>query len=113
MEAIFGEYRRVLAAHPNLLPLAGRRAETENNQGLIFLVDQGFSYDDAAELFQSLIAFTVGYSMFSSPFAEADSTDLPPGLGERMAEWRDETCFRTLRVILEGYDRDRSPQAER
>lgn len=111
MEAIFGEYRRVLAAHPNLLPLAGRRVEGESNDGLLFLVQQGFSYDDAVELFQSLIAFTVGFSVFSSPLADADTTGLPAELGKRMAEWHDETCFRTLRVILEGYDAARMAAA--
>ena len=111
MEAIFGEYRRVLAAHPNLLSLSGRRTKAETQQGLLFLVDLGFSYDDAVDLFQSLMAFTVGYSVFSSPLAEADTTGLPPALGERMAEWRDETCARTLRVILEGYDARRGKAA--
>lgn len=104
MEAIFGEYRRVLARHPNTLPLAGRRTPGESHQGLLFLIDQGFERDDAVELWQSLIAFTVGYSMFSSPYAETDTSGLPPRLAKRMDEWRDETCYRTLRVILEGYE---------
>lgn len=104
MEAIFVEYRRVLAAHPNLLPLAGRRVESDPSSGLVFLVQQGFSDDDAVELWQSMIAFVVGFSVFSTPFAESDTSDLPPELRRRMDEWRDETCTRTLRMILESYD---------
>lgn len=104
MEAIFVEYRRVLAAHPNLLPLAGRRVESDPSSGLVFLVQQGFSDNDAVELWQSMIAFVVGFSVFSTPFAESDTSDLPPDLKRRMDEWRDETCTRTLRMILESYD---------
>jgi AcrR family transcriptional regulator len=104
MEAIFAEYRRVLAAHPNLLPLAGRRVESDPSSGLVFLVQQGFSDADAVELWQSLIAFTVGYSLMSSPAVPSDTFDLPPELAERMNEWRDETCMRTLRMILAAYD---------
>ena len=107
MEAIFVEYRRVLAAHPNLLPLAGRRVESDPSSGLVFLVQQGFSDDDAVELWQSMIAFVVGFSVFSTPFAKSDTSDLPPELRRRMDEWRDETCTRTLRMILESYDATR------
>lgn len=107
MQAIFAEYRRVLAAHPNLMSLAGRRVESDPDSGLVFLVQQGFSDDAAVELWQSMIAFTVGFSMFSSPYAESDTSDLPPGLARRMADWRDETCSRGLRMLLEGYDEAR------
>lgn len=107
MEAIFVEYRRVLAAHPNLLPLAGRRVESDPSSGLVFLVQQGFSDDDAVELWQSMIAFVVGFSVLSTPFAKSDTSDLPPELRRRMDEWRDETCTRTLRMILESYDATR------
>ena len=107
MQAIFAEYRRVLAAHPNLVSLAGRRVEGDPHSGLLFLVQQGFGDQDAVELWQSMIAFTVGFSVFSSSFAKSDTFDLPEELAARMAQWRDETCARTLRLILEGYDRAR------
>jgi len=103
MEAIFTEYRRVLAAHPNLISLAGRRVETDPDSGLLFLTQQGFSDDDAVELWQSIMAFTVGFSMFSAPYIHAATEDLPTGLAARMEQWRDETCTRTLRIILQGY----------
>lgn len=110
MQAIFAEYRRVLTAHPNLMPLAGRRVESDPDSGLVFLVQQGFSDDDAVELWQSMIAFTVGFSMFSSPYVSSDTSDLPPDLARRMSEWRDETCERTLRMLLCAYDaRRRAP----
>jgi AcrR family transcriptional regulator len=108
MTAIFAEYYRVLAAHPNLVTLAGRGVETDpETSGLVFLTQLGFSDDDAVELWQSMIAFCVGYAMFSSAAAQSDTDDLPPGLALRMAEWNDETCPRTLRAIIEGYDRAR------
>lgn len=109
MEAIFAEYRRVLAAHPNLTPYAGRHVESDpEEEGLVSLTHLGFSSDEAVELWQSLIAFVVGFSVFSSSYAETDTSALPEGLAGRMAQWRDETCKRTLRVILEGYDRGRT-----
>jgi len=107
MEAIFAEYRRVLTAHPNLLPLAGRRVEGDPNSGLLFLVQQGLSDDDAVDLWQSMIAFVVGFSVFSSPYANSDTSDLPPELAERMSQWRDKTCTRSLRMLLEAYDAER------
>jgi AcrR family transcriptional regulator len=104
MEAIFGEYRRVLAAHPNLVTLAGRRVETDPDSGLIFLTQIGFSEDDAVELWQSMIALTVGYSLFSSLTAVTDLTDLPSHLARRMAEWRDSTYSRSLRALLDSFE---------
>jgi AcrR family transcriptional regulator len=104
MQAIFAEYRRVLAAHPNLMPLAGRRVETDPDSGLVFLTQLGFSDDDAVELWQSMIAFVVGFSVFGSAYAESDVSDLPLGLATRMTDWQDETCIRTLRMMIEGYD---------
>jgi AcrR family transcriptional regulator len=101
--AVFGEYRRVLAAHPNMLPLAGRRVDGEPNIGLVYLVEQGFNRDDAVDLYQAMLAFTVGFSMCSSDAVEVDATGMPPELKERMAEWREAAYTRTLRLILEGF----------
>lgn len=110
MEAIFAEYGRVLAAHPNLVSLAGRRVETDPDSGLVFLTQLGFSDDLAVELWQSMIACTVGFAVFSSAYAASDTWDLPDALAERMASWRDETRAKTLRVIIEAYDRSRLQQ---
>ena len=107
MEVIFAEYRRVLAAHPALIRYAGRRVESDPDSGLVVLTQLGFSDDDAVDLWQSVTAFVVGFSMFSSAQAEMDTSDLPEGLARRVADWRDETCVRTLRMILEGYDASR------
>lgn len=102
--AIFAEYYRMLAAHPNLVAYAGRRVETDpETSGLEALVQMGFTQEDAVELWQSVIAFCAGFSLFSSSYAETDTTDLPPGLATRMAHWRTDTVTRTLRVILDGY----------
>ena len=106
--AIFAEYRRVLAAHPNLTPLAGRRVETDPDSGLVFLTQLGFSDDDAVELWQSMIALAVGFSIFGSAYAESDVSDLPSELAERMSDWRDETCVRSLRMLIDAYDAERA-----
>ncbi len=107
MAAIFDEYGRVLAAHPHLVPLAGRRVETDPDSGLVFLTQLGFSDDDAVELWQSMIACTVGFALFDSAYAESDTSDLPDRLAARMAQWRDETRSKTLRFIIDSYDRSR------
>lgn len=102
--AIFAEYYRMLAAHPNLVIYAGRRVESDpETSGLEALTQLGFSDEDAVELWQSVIALCAGFSLFSSNYAQTDTTDLPPGLAKRMTEWREETVRRTLRVILKGY----------
>ena len=104
---IFSEYRRVLSAHPNLMPYAGKRVESDPDSGLVLLTQIGFSDNDAVELWQSMIAFTIGFSMFSSAYAESDTWDLPTDLARRMADWRDDTCIRTLQIILAGYSEAR------
>jgi AcrR family transcriptional regulator len=108
--AIFAEYYRMLASHPNLVAYAARRVETDpETSGLESLVQMGFTENDAVELWQSVIAFCAGFSLFSSSYAETDTTDLPAGLGARMADWRAETVKRTLHIMLDGY----APQGER
>lgn len=103
-EAIFVEYYRVLAAHPNLVVYAGRRVESDpETSGLEALTMMGFAEEDAVELWQSLIAFCAGFSLFSSSHAETDTSSLPPGLAVRMASWEDRTVSSTLRAILDGY----------
>jgi len=102
--AIFVEYYRMLAAHPNLVIYAGRRVESDpETSGLEALTFMGFSKDDAVELWQSLIAVCAGFSLFSSSQAQTDTTDLPEGLALRMMKWEDATVATTLRTILLGY----------
>lgn len=108
MLAIFAEYRRIHAAHPNLTPLAGRRVETDPDSGLVFLTQLGFSDNDAVELWQSMIALAVGFSVFGSAYAESHVGDLPSELAERMSDWRDETCVRSLRMLIDAYDAERA-----
>jgi len=103
LEAIFAEYRRVLAAHPNMLPLAARRTDSAGASGLEYLIDQGFAPDDAVELYQSLVAFTIGYSVLSAPLVETAWAGLPEDLADRLGDWRDATFRRTLRIVMDGY----------
>lgn len=101
---IFTEYGRVLSAHPNLVRYAGRRVETDPDSGLVFLTQVGFSDDDAVELWQSLIACTVGFALFSSEYATSDTWDLPGALAVRMTEWRDATREKALRAIIAAFE---------
>jgi TetR/AcrR family transcriptional regulator, tetracycline repressor protein len=103
VETIFVAYRSVLAAHPNMLPLAARRTDPSVPSGLQYLIEQGIAPEDAVELYQSLVAFTIGYSMLSSPAGATAWAGLPDELGTRLREWRDDTFRRTLRVVLDGY----------
>ena len=103
LESIFVEYRRVLAAHPNMLPLAARRTDRAGTSGLMYLIDQGIAPGDAVALYQSLVAFTIGYSLLSSTMVAAAWPGLPEEFAERLRDWRDGTFRRTLRIITDGY----------
>lgn len=103
LEAIFSEYRRVLAAHPNMLPLATRRTDPAELSGLEFLIDQGLDCDDAVELYQSLTAFTVGFALLGSPVAESQWEGISEDTAERLRDWREATFRRTLRAVMDGY----------
>ncbi len=54
------------------------------------------------ELYQSLVAFTVGYSVLSSPVVETAWVGLPEALAERLRGLRDATFRRTLRIVMDG-----------
>ena len=103
LEAIFAEYRRVLGAHPNMLPLAARRTEHAGLSGLQYLLGQGVPLDDAVELYQSLVAFTIGFSVLGSSVIETKWTGLPNELSGRLRDWRDSTFRRTLRIVMDEY----------
>jgi AcrR family transcriptional regulator len=104
LAAIFSEYRRVLTAHPNMMSLAGRRLQGERDSGLDFLIAQGFTSEQAVELWQSLLAVVVGFSMFTSGYAQTDLRGLPDGFA-RAHQWRDETCHQALLAIMDAYER--------
>jgi AcrR family transcriptional regulator len=96
--AVLGAYRRALCAHPNMLPLATRAGDGPPI-GTQFMIENGLTPADAVELYQALIAFTVGFAMLSARSSPLDRTAFD-GTG---AEWSDETCDRTLRSIIDGY----------
>lgn len=106
---IFSEYRRVLAAHPQMVALAGERAGAGDRSGLEYLVEQGFTADDAIELWQTLTALVVGFAMFSSGFARTDTDGLPEEFVPDAAVWRDQTCDHALQVVMESYEARRRP----
>ncbi len=109
MEEIFLEYRRVLVAHPNMVLLAGRRTDHTSESGLVYLMDRGFSLDDAVEVMQSLVAFVVGFSLFGSLDIAKGEEGMPPAVAARMRDWRETTCRATVRAILDSFEGRRRP----
>jgi AcrR family transcriptional regulator len=107
LEEVFVEYRRLLIAHPNLIGLAGWRLENGMEDGLAYLISIGFRLDDAVEMMQSLVALAVGFALFSAPGSPRGERGLPPEMAERMGDWREETCARMARLILESFERRR------
>jgi AcrR family transcriptional regulator len=107
LATIFGELRRVLAAHPNMQPLAARRTGGAATSGLEYLVECGFGPEEAVELYQSLVAFAIGYALLGSSAVQAEWRDISPELAERSKDWRDETFARTLRSIMQAYEAER------
>ncbi len=112
LEVVFMRYLEVLGGHPHLLPLAGRHVEGEPAEGLQYLVSQGFDDDEACELWQSIIAFVVGFAVFASRQFPEDTDYLPPALARRMERWDSATARRTLRAILRSYHPSRPPDRE-
>lgn len=108
MEVVFLRYLDLLTAHPNMLPFAGRHVDTDPVQGLPYLVETGLSEADAAAMWQSIIAFVVGFATFASESIRDDVDHLPGGLATRMARWERETARHTLRAILASYDVERT-----
>lgn len=104
LEEVFVEYRRVLTAHPNMMGLAGWRLENGMEDGLAFLIGIGFNLDDAVEVMQSLVALAFGFALFSIPGTPRGERGLPPEMAERMGDWREETCRRMERIILESFE---------
>lgn len=97
-------YLDMLDAHPNLLPLAARRVPTDPADGLTFLVASGLREDDAVALWQSILAFVVGFANFASGTMPSDVDHLPPTLATRMRRWDRDTARHTLHAILASYD---------
>jgi len=100
LQAIFVEYRRVLLDHPNMLPLAARRTDTGGPSGLTYLIEHGLDLDTAVSLYQSLLAFTVGYSVLGARRVGADWPGVPDDIADRLGQWRDTTFRRTLCAVM-------------
>jgi len=103
LEAIFVEYRRVLLDHPNMLPLAARRTDTGGPSGLAYLIDRGLDLDTAVSLYQSLLAFTVGYSVLGAQRVGVDWPGVPDDIADRLGEWKDTTFRRTICAVMAAH----------
>ncbi len=103
MEVVFLRYLQILTEHPHMLPLAGRHVPGEPAEGLVHLVRQGLSEDEAVALWQSIIGFVVGFAVFASSEFPDDTDYLPDSLASRMRTWDAATARRTLRAILAAY----------
>ncbi|MCV2395203.1 TetR family transcriptional regulator [Actinotalea sp. M2MS4P-6] len=110
--AIYTEYLRVLARHPNLVPLAGRRTPGEEVSGLEYLTRVGFAPRDAVRLWQSLTALVTGFAMFRSGYAASDARGLPAGLADQAGAWREETCTEAVRLLMDAFELRRGGTAK-
>ncbi|HRW03393.1 MAG TPA: TetR family transcriptional regulator [Tetrasphaera sp.] len=100
MEVVFVRYLEVLMSHPHLLPLAGRHLESDPAEGLPYLVAQGLPVAQAVELWQGLMAVTVGFAVFATRSFERQSAYLGGELAEAMATWSSRTARHTIRHII-------------
>jgi TetR/AcrR family transcriptional regulator, tetracycline repressor protein len=107
MEAILVEYRRILLAHPNMISLATHRTGSVATSGLQYFMDVGLPAETAVEMYQSLIAFVVGFATLGSGGPDGGPggarTSLQPAVAERLAAWTDDTFRKTLRILMAGY----------
>jgi TetR/AcrR family transcriptional regulator, tetracycline repressor protein len=109
LEEVLVEYRRVLTAHPNMMGLAGWRLENGMEDGLVFLMEIGFDLDDAVELMQSLVALAFGFALFSVPTIPPGERGLSREMAQRMGDWREDTCRKMARIIMESFEPLREP----
>ena len=84
MAMVFLRYLDVLTAHPHMLPLATRRVDSDHVDGLAYLVTLGIAEADAVALWQSLLAFVVGFAGLATSTTRAD-TGRTGGLSEANA----------------------------
>jgi len=70
---------------------------------LEYLIDHGLPTAEAVALYQSLTAFTIGYSLLASTQAGSEWTSIPEDLAGQLRDWNDDTFRRTLRTVMAGY----------
>lgn len=103
MQVVFEGYLDLLIAHPHMLPMAARHVESDPAEGLPFLIQTGLGIDDAIAVWQSVMAFVVGYATFASHAIVGDVEHLGPDVAERMRRWDRNTAARGLQAILAAY----------
>ncbi len=104
MEMVFLRYLDLLTAHPHMLPLATRRVETDPVDGLGYLVALGMPPDEAVALWQSILAFVVGFATLATDTIPGSVDQPPEGLGTKLTHWDRATARRGLRAILVNYE---------
>lgn len=105
-EAIFVSYATALAAHPNLVSLAGRSVDTDPQlNGLEYLVQLGLSLDDAVALWQSIHALVIGFAVLgSTPDSLVAAQVSDQRLRARCAQWHIADLRQALRAVLHSYN---------
>ena len=103
MELVFLRYLDLLTAHPHMLPLATRRVDTDPVDGLGYLMTLGMPHDQAVALWQSILAFVVGFATLATETIAESVDRLPEGLATRMTHWDRATARRALQAILASY----------
>lgn len=121
IEAMLLSFRRVLAKHPNTVPLLMTRPlATPTTTGYVeaplqVLGGAGFTAAQAGELYQTAIAYTIGHALISgldpatpedAPIRSSDAAEKYPGIvGSDIRPWEfDEAGYvRAVRVIVNGF----------
>ncbi len=97
-------FRRALVAHPNVLPLMISSPPSEPEAArmyietpLHFLLAQGFSAEDASQLFESVFALSFGHALLSTNYPEIGGDEVPT------VDFTGHTFERSVRVLIDGY----------
>ncbi len=105
-EAIFVSYATALAAHPNLVSLAGRSVDSDPQvNGLEYLVQVGLSIDEAVALWQSIHALVIGFAVLGSAADSLVADQVSDQrLRDRCAQWRIADLRHALQAVLHSYN---------
>lgn len=121
LEAMLLAFRRVLAKHPNTVPiLMTRPLATPTTTGYVeaplrVLGGAGFTPEQAGELYQTAIAYTLGHAFIAglepatpadSPIRADDAAEkFPAVVGSGISPWHfdEQGYLRAVRVITRGF----------
>jgi len=97
-------FRRALITHPNVLPhmithppSSPEASAMYINGPLAYLVANGFSDKDAAELFEAFFALSFGHALLTTNYSVFEGDGVPT------VEFTEESFARAVRTLMDGY----------